>query len=111
MRSLAEDDVPLLTEEKEGVDFYPSTCESETVSIRRCYLAAALFVSVGLNVILLLATAYLAVKQSQSIEWKGARPVFSKSYTYVSQSPILIQFSFQHLRGKLWYTNSCSSHL
>ncbi|KAF7978949.1 hypothetical protein HWV62_44173 [Athelia sp. TMB] len=71
MRSLAEDDVPLLTEEKEGVDFYPSTCESETVSVRRCYLATALFVSVGLNVVLLLATAYLAVKQSQSIEWKA----------------------------------------
>ena len=84
MRSPVEDDVPLLTEEKEEADFYQSPCEDETASTRGRYLATALFVSLGLNVVLLLASAYLAVKQAHSIEWKGARPVYSKLYTSVS---------------------------
>ncbi|KAF7975505.1 hypothetical protein HWV62_9437 [Athelia sp. TMB] len=99
MRSPTEDDVPLLTEEKEDADFYPSTCEAETGSIRRCYIATVLLVSLGSNVVLLLATAYLAVRQSQSIEWKGARPVFTPAREAVIHE--LVQFaSVRHTKSR-----------
>ena len=78
MLSPVEDYVPLLREEKDETDSSPSSCESVTASNRRRHETISLFASLGLNVVLLLVIVYLAVRQSHSIEWKGARPVYSE---------------------------------
>ncbi|KAF7981253.1 hypothetical protein HWV62_34129 [Athelia sp. TMB] len=83
MLSPVEDYVPLLREEKDETDSSPSSHESVTTSNRRRHETISLFASLGLNVVLLLVIAYLAVRQSHSIEWKGARPV----YTGISAIP------------------------
>lgn len=78
MLSPVEDDVPLLAEEKGEAGLSLSARESKIMSTRRRYHTTALATSLGLNVALMLVTLYLTFKQSRSIEWKGARPVYSK---------------------------------
>lgn len=87
----AEDNVPLLAREKDEAHFSLAACESKTVSTCWRYHTTVLVTSLGLNIALLLALVYLAAKQSQSIEWKGARPIYSRSHSEKSDYPKLMQ--------------------
>ncbi|KAF7974276.1 hypothetical protein HWV62_13074 [Athelia sp. TMB] len=93
MLSPVGDYVPLLREEKDETDSNPSSHESVTASNRRRRETVSLFASLGLNVVLLLVIAYLAVRQSHSIEWKGARPVYTPAREAVFHELNLIRKS------------------